>query len=278
MRRTKRKSCTAFNIDSRRRREIESYAQYVSAANTKEFWRWLVAWIWHYRGPNVTSRLIAAAMRMRYVLTEAEADRMVELAGSERRRKSADALARFLGLKYVVRQFLGITTIGSVDVNKKARKAMRKQQDRLYQESRRRDRGARSQAQSTAAQARKEGVSRMTMYRRQKAAKQANNSGHVTLSSAADSLNAVDRCVTSTGKACGHSASASVLNTDNWESIKYLAFSRREVDGLLAADGSECFAKHPKHPDTPQFDSLAVELRMMALCLPFEPVRLREAA
>jgi hypothetical protein len=75
MRRTKRKSRTPFNIDSRRRREIESYAQYAAAADSEDFWRWLVAWIWHYRGQNLISRLINAARRMGGKLTEAEAAR-----------------------------------------------------------------------------------------------------------------------------------------------------------------------------------------------------------
>src|SRR5262249_46671919 len=74
-----------------------------------------------------------------------------------RPRKSADSLARWLRLKFAVREQLEITTIGSIDVSKRKRRALRKAKDRARQERKRRARGARphseslSQTQPTAA-------------------------------------------------------------------------------------------------------------------------------
>jgi hypothetical protein len=177
------KARTAFNMTVCRRREIERDAKAVGAADTEDFWRWPVAWLWHYHKPAKDQQwaVIQAARRMGGKLTEAEAADMVALAGSRRRHMTADRLGRFLGLTYARRQRLKIRTIGASDVNKRERKALRKHRNRLYLERRRRDRGERPrtkyEAQSIAAQARKEGVSRMTIYRRRKAAAQNKNAG-----------------------------------------------------------------------------------------------------
>jgi hypothetical protein len=80
--------------------------------------------------------------------TPADAEAVVEEASRTGRHMSADNLARFLGVTYALRQRLGLTTIGSVDVGKRARKELRKRQDRLAKERRRREQGARPQSQS----------------------------------------------------------------------------------------------------------------------------------
>ncbi|HVI11403.1 MAG TPA: hypothetical protein VM822_00890, partial [Pseudolabrys sp.] len=55
-------------------------------------------------------------------VTEAEASAITEEASITRKHLSADNLARFLGVTYAQRQDLGLTTIGSVNVKKRARK------------------------------------------------------------------------------------------------------------------------------------------------------------
>src|SRR5262249_60936915 len=117
-------------------------------------------------------------------ITEAEASAITEEASIIRKHLSADNLARFLGVTYAQRQTLHLTTIGSVNVKKRARKELRKRDDRLAKERKRRASGVRArteyEANSIAAKARAEGVSRMTIYRRKRAAEQAKNRPNVT--------------------------------------------------------------------------------------------------
>jgi hypothetical protein len=289
----RRKSRTPFDITVKRRREIESYGKYVDAADTADFWRWLVAWLWHYHKPAEEQQwaVIQAAERMGGKLTEAKAADVVAMAAEMRRHLTADRLARFLGLKYAVRQHIGITTIGAVDVNKQARKAIRQGKCRLYQEHKRRAQGNRPrteyESQSIAAQARKEGVSRMTIYRRRQRGetvsetletvsetpatvsvknpnKQAMNVGNVTGPSTAEYLNAAYAPVTSARRGRGNRGwGLNIGNQENRESL----LSPSRSDGSLAVDGLE------------HFETLAIELRMTALCLPFKPLhRLRRKA
>jgi hypothetical protein len=51
----------------------------------------------------------------------AEATEILASADDMRRHRSADRLARFLGVTYAQRQRLGITTIGATDVRFKGR-------------------------------------------------------------------------------------------------------------------------------------------------------------
>jgi hypothetical protein len=106
-----------------------------------------------------------AAKRMGGSVTEADASAITEEASITRKHLSADNMARFLGVTYAQRQALHLTTIGSVDVKKRARKVLRQRKDRLYRERKRRASGvlARTEyeANSVAAKARAGGVSRM---------------------------------------------------------------------------------------------------------------------
>src|SRR5439155_25279757 len=88
------------------------------------------------------------AKRMGGKITEAEASAITEEASITRKHWTADNLARFLGVTYAQRQALHLTTIGSVNVKKRARKELRRRNDRLYQERRRRERGARPHSES----------------------------------------------------------------------------------------------------------------------------------
>ncbi len=201
---TTRRQRKNFNFAAKRRREIVSHALHVGAAEAEDFGRWLVAWVWHNPGGKDQSwSVMEAAKSMGGKITEAQASGIIEEASVTRRHLTADNLARFLGVTYAQRQALRLTTIGSVDVKKLARKVLRKRCDRLAKERKRRARGvqarAKYEANSIAAKARAEGVSRMTIYRRKRAAEQAPNPPNVTGASAAILLNIEDRRVTPAG-------------------------------------------------------------------------------
>jgi hypothetical protein len=179
-----------FDFAPMRRREIERYAKHVGAAQTDDFPRFLIAWSWH--NPKSTDpvwALMNGANRMGGKITETEASAILEEASVTRRYMAADNLGRFLGLPYSIREQLGIRTIGARNVPKRARKELRKRHDRLAKERKRRATGVRPRAEyeanSMAAKARAEGVSRMTIYRRIRVAEQATNSLNVTGASAA---------------------------------------------------------------------------------------------
>jgi hypothetical protein len=138
-----------FDLLAKRRKEIVLIARHVGAAQTDDFDRYLIAWVWHNRkAKDQIWSVMEAAKRMGGNITETEASAITEEASICRKHLSADNLARFLGLTYEQRQRLGIKTIGSIDVKKRARRALRQRKDRLYQESRRRARGARPQSES----------------------------------------------------------------------------------------------------------------------------------
>src|SRR5262249_21291674 len=140
---------------------------------------------------------------------------------------------------YPVRQELRITTIGCIDITKRGRKALRKRQDKRAKERRRRAAGVRLRAEyeanSIAAQARAEGVSRMTIYRRRRG--EQNQSEHnVTGPSTALYSSTADRPVTLERKQAASEGEASPPT-------------------IMAVD---------------RFEPLPIELRMMALCLPMD--------
>jgi hypothetical protein len=162
-----------FDPAAVRRREIERHARHVGASDTEDFGRWLVAWVWHNAGSrDHAGALQLAAERMGRTLTHAEAITTLEQADEMRQHRTADKLAKFLGITFSQRTALGITSIGSIDVNRRGRALLRKRRRRLYLERRRRSRGARPRAEYEAnslARAKPweaEGMSRRTWYRR----------------------------------------------------------------------------------------------------------------
>src|SRR5262249_55731843 len=115
-----------------RRREIVRHAVYVGAADTADFSRWLIAWLWHNpRARDQIWSLMEKAKRMGGKITEAEASAITEEASITRRHMTADNLAKFLGVTYAHRQALGLTTIGATDVGKRARRVLRQRRDRM---------------------------------------------------------------------------------------------------------------------------------------------------
>jgi len=176
MSRGPRRKRGAFSLPAVRRDEIERHARYVGAADTGDFWRWLVAWRWH-NGQNSrdpAGALKLAAERMGGSLSDGEADAILETADALRQRRTADKLAQFLGVTFPQRRALGITTIGSIDITKGTRTLLRKRKKRRYNEQRRRAQGARPRteyAENSLMRTKPweaEGMSRRTWYRKRR--------------------------------------------------------------------------------------------------------------
>jgi hypothetical protein len=255
----RRRRHSNFDFAAKRRREIVLHARHVGAAETEDFSRWLIAWHWHNsKARDPIWSLMEAAKKMGGKITEEQASEITEEASITRKHLSADNLARFLGVTFEQRQRLGLTTIGSVNVGRRARKELRKVQNRRAHEKRRRTQGIQSRAEyeanSVAAKARKEGVSRMTIYRRRKAAERARNTPNVTGVSAPIFLSSEDGPVTPAG--------VEGTSERGFASKKARGFPSSQTATTLAAD---------------IHGSLPLELRLLALCLPM-PENLARAA
>jgi hypothetical protein len=188
-----------FDLNAKRRKEIVQHALLVRAADTDDFPRWLIAWHWYNpKAADPIWSLMEAAKRMGGQLTEAQASAITKEASIIRKCWSADNLARFLGVTYDQRQALRLTTIGSVNVKKRAREELRKRRDRVAKEQKRRALGMRPQSESLSATKpwKKLGMSRAAWYRRNKY----RSSGETTLS-AAIFLSTEDRPVSPEGGA-----------------------------------------------------------------------------
>jgi hypothetical protein len=165
----------AFDLNRRRRIEIERHALNVGAAQTEDLSRWLIAWIWHNpSAKDQVGAVIECARRMgRDDMSPAAAREIIDEAQSTPKCRKADSLAAWLGIKFAERQYLHIRTIGSVNVKKRARTELRKRSKRVAQESRRRAQGVQSRVQyennslSATRPWEKLNMSRRTWYRRQ---------------------------------------------------------------------------------------------------------------
>jgi hypothetical protein len=242
-----------FDLPAKRRREIVLHARHVGAAETEDFSQWLVAWFWHNpKAKDPIWSVMECAKNMGGgKITEAEASAITEEASITRKHLSADNLARFLGVTYAQRQALRLTTIGSVNVKKRARKELRKRQDRLAKEKKRRALGMRPQSESLSATQpwRKLGMSRAAWYRRNKA----RNKSETTLS-AAIFLSSEDRPVSPEGGA----------------GLAERGFAPKKARGLPSSQTASTLVAD-------RYASLPLELRLAALCLPM-PENLARAA
>jgi hypothetical protein len=240
-----------FDFLAKRRREIVLHACYVGAADTEDLSRWLIAWSWHNsQSKDPIQSLIWAAERMgRKNFTAADAEAILEEASRTRRHMSADNLGRFLGLTYVVRKELRITTIGARDVPKRARRELRKRNDRLYQERKRCARGARPHSQSLSRTKPWEAMnmSRRTWERHRNKTRDANSSAAIFLSN--------DDKLASRERKHGHPSGAVAPK-------KARGLPSSQTATTLAAD---------------VYATLPLELRMAGLCLPM-PENLARAA
>ena len=184
----------SFDRAAKRRKEIVLHARLVGAMDTEDRSRWLIAWHWfNRRAKDPIWSLMEAAKRMGGEITEAEASAITEEASICRRHRLADNLARFLGVTYAQRQALGLTTIGSTNVKKAARRELRKLRARKALMAKRRAAGMRPQSESLSATQpwRELGMSRAAWYRRNK---RRNETGETTLSTASF-LSTADRPV-----------------------------------------------------------------------------------
>lgn len=148
-----------------RKREIELHARYAWKARSDD--RWLIVYRDHLlQREDKVQELISFAARVGHLIDAARARSVIE--STIARRTTADAIGRYLGLAYAVRQMLGITTIGAIDVDKHGRMMKRKERNRLAKRSKRCEQGipARSQSMTTAQLWKESDVSRATWYRR----------------------------------------------------------------------------------------------------------------
>lgn len=105
-----------------------------------------------------------------------ERDAMIARVFRKPRKYTADRLAKELGLTYARRQRLGITTIGSVDVDAEQRKELQKVKKREHKAQKRRDAGCMTRSEyegksiARIAPWKALGLSRATYYRRGKQA------------------------------------------------------------------------------------------------------------
>jgi hypothetical protein len=161
-----------YDIRRRRRREIEELVKYIGAAETDDYAHFLVLWAQALpKEANLMVFLLQdASRRMGEAISEAEAREIIDEARSTPRPRTPDGWARALGLTYEVRQVIGITTIGAIDVNKRERARLRKLKAREREKLRRRKHGARPHSVSLARTKpwETQGISRCTWFRRRK--------------------------------------------------------------------------------------------------------------
>jgi hypothetical protein len=245
-----------FDFAAKRRREIVLHARHVGAADTEDLDRWLIAWVWHNRrAKDQIWSVMECARNMGRKISEAEASAVTEEASITRKRLSADNLARFLGVPYEQRQDLRLTTIGSVNVKKRAREELRKLRASKALAAKRRANGVRPRAEYEAnslssIQPWKEmGMSRRTWERHRNKARDASVSTAIFLSSD-------DRPASPEGKhGCPNGAVAPK---------KARGYPSSQTTTTLAVD---------------VYEALPIELRLMALGLPVPKTpMMREAA
>ena len=254
-----------FSFLAKRRREIVSHACHVGAMDTEDRSRLLIAWVWH--NPKAKDQIwsvMEAAKRMGGQITEAEASAITEEASICRKHLSADNLARFLGVTYAQRQALHLTTIGSIDVGKRARKELRKRRDRRYQQAKRRAAGARPQSESLSQTQpwRALGMSRRTWERRRNKARDA-------VSSAASLLSSADRLATPAGGARMEASERDFASKKGMrpKAAPPKAASRAKARGLPSSQTATTIAADI-------YASLPLELRFAALCLRLPELRM----
>jgi hypothetical protein len=234
-------SRSSFDFPAKRRKEIVLHGRLVGAMDSDDRDRWLIAWHWHNpKAIDPIWSLMEAAKRMGGNISEAEASAITEEASITRKHLSADNLARFLGVTYKQRQHLGSRpTIGSIDVKKRARKELRKRQNSIAHEKRRRAFGMRPQSQSLSATKpwEVEGVCRRTWERRR-------NRPVATLS-ASIFLSNEDRPATPEGGA----------------GLAERGFASKEARGLPSSQTATTMVAD-------RYEPLPMELRLLALGLP----------
>jgi len=238
---------SSFCIAAKRRREIVTHAKYVGAADSDDLSRWLIAWVWHNPGAkDQIWSLMQCAQNIGRKITEEEASEITEEASITRKHLTANRLAKFLGVTYAVRQHLGLTTISSINVPSRALKELRKRRDKLKKEAKRRAGGAIARADSLSATKpwEKLGMSRRTWERHRNKARDANSSTPIFLTTEDRPASPSRRKGLSEG---------------------YLTLVKKEEVNRLADCSTLAADRH---------ETLPMELRMAALCLPMPEMRI----
>jgi hypothetical protein len=162
-----------FNMNTRRRREIENIIRYRNAADTDDLDLHLVPWAAHNRdSKKPLEAVIMTATRLGGQITTTEATEIIRAAQRLPERMTADHLGRQIRLTHEERQRTGTTTIGGIDADKEKRKELRKIRNREAKEKKRRERGAKRIAEYEAKSLSRlkpwmaECISRKTWYKR----------------------------------------------------------------------------------------------------------------
>src|SRR5262249_40656751 len=93
-----------FDLLAKRRKEIVLHARHVGAAQTDDFDRWLIAWVWHNRkATDQIWSVMEAAKRMGGRISEADASAATNEAPTPGKPPTADKLANFLHVTYAQR-------------------------------------------------------------------------------------------------------------------------------------------------------------------------------
>jgi hypothetical protein len=267
---------SSFNLDARRRREIERHAKHIGAAETEDFERWLIAWAWHNgQTTDPKAALQEAAPRMGGKLSEREAEHILKRAKTIRRRRNADSLGKWLGLNYGDREKLKITSIGSKDIGKQARKELRKRANRIYLERRRRAQGIKPRAEyqgnslSRTKPWKAEGISRRTWERHRNKTRDASPKAALSLSHNNDA--SPKAAILSTAYVGPASAGTTVVSSSS-PSTPCPSSSRRAT--LPAADTPlfRLFHRHPRDRVCGELESPMAVVTVREVWPPLGPV------
>jgi hypothetical protein len=138
---------------------------------------WIAAQLTRRLGGDISKNVVAWARRWAVWCTEAEARALAAHVVDHPYEFTADILAQKLGLTYAERLALGITAIGSIDVERVERERLRRQRSRANEKQKRRDNGAvprevwEENSWEKLQPWQDEGISRATWFRRRRAAR-----------------------------------------------------------------------------------------------------------
>jgi hypothetical protein len=131
------------------RTEIIRHAKHVRAADSDDFYRWVIAWVWFAPVSDdlVCSVMLAAGTMGRKGMTADGAEALIAEAGRTPRQMNADDLAAWLGVDFLQREALGFRRIGARDIKKTAREVLRKLRAARAVQKRRRAKGVQPRRQ-----------------------------------------------------------------------------------------------------------------------------------
>jgi hypothetical protein len=153
---------------------IEKLARHLGVAETDDFDRFLIAWVWCNPKGDI-GHLMDAARRMHGSLGREQAEAIMDEAEASNPQITAGQIGQYLGVTDEIRQRLKLWTIQPVDMTRRALMARRKRKGRERDERRRREKGAQPRTEYEANSLSRtkpweaEGISRRTWERRRAA-------------------------------------------------------------------------------------------------------------